>query len=689
VPPLDLSKIKTYPIAQRRNLVHLNDLIDPDAPPPFFEHAELEAVAQQVIAARQAGCPVIWMMGAHVIKSGLSRILIRMMEQGIITHVAGNGAVSIHDFELCLIGETSEDVAESLEDGSFGMAEETSALMHQAIQEGARDGLGYGAALGRFIDRHPARFPQRAVGVLYNAYRLGIPATIHVTIGTDIIHQHPKADFAAIGAASGRDFHQFAGAVSELEGGVFLNFGSAVTGPEVFLKALTMARNLGYPVRRLTTANFDLRPLPDYHAPVSSSQPDYYYRPRKNIINRPTMLGGQGYHIQGDHVLTIPNLFHKVAPALAGLKKAAPITAASSRPAAHTGQVDEVSTAPRLSRADLQALLNRFSGLRVGVIGDLGLDAYWQIDMTRAVLSRETPLFPRPVITEQYGPGAGGNVANNLRALGAGQVRVFSVIGPDGWGDLLLNELDRLGIDTRDVLRAPGRRTTTYIKPILNGYNSYQEDARFDFENTHTLTPQDETDLLERLESALPDLDALIIIDQLDQQGVITPTVRDRLNALAARFSQVTWVVDSRRNIAHFTGMALKPNWVEAVQAGKPGADPRATSLEELAGIGEFLSQLAGQAVFITLSEKGVLVCRDQHTDHLPAAPVTPPLDPVGAGDTFIAGLACSLASGASHGQAAQLAGLASAVTVEKLHTTGTASPDEILARYAMSGAAQ
>jgi len=317
--PIDLTRVKTYPLAQRRNLVHMEDLIAPDTPPPPFDSPELDEVVARIIASRHAGRPVIWMMGAHVIKSGLSRVLIDLMKRGIITHVAGNGAVSIHDFELALIGETSEDVAASIEDGTFGMAEETGRLMHQAIREGARDGLGYGAAVGRFMDENAERFPCRDVSVLYNAYVLGLPATIHATMGTDIIHQHPGVDFGAIGAASGLDFRTFAASVSQLEGGVFLNFGSAVTGPEVFLKALTVARNLGHTVANITTANFDLLPLGDYHCSLGYDEPLYYYRPRKNIINRPTSLGGRGYHVTGDHRVTIPNLYHQVVPEVADL----------------------------------------------------------------------------------------------------------------------------------------------------------------------------------------------------------------------------------------------------------------------------------------------------------------------------------------------------------------------------------
>jgi len=304
-----LSRVKTYPIAQRRNLVKLADLVRPCDPPPPFHHPELHLVVRAIRQAHRDGRPVIWMLGAHVVKCGLSLLVIDLMQRGIVTHVAGNGAVSIHDFELALIGETSEDVADSIEDGSFGMADETGRLINQAVQAGLRDGLGYGEALGRLYDSDP-RFEHRHASILHNGYKLGIPVTIHVTIGTDIIHQHPAADFGALGAASGLDFLAFCAAVAKLEGGVFCNFGSAVTGPEVFLKALSIARNLGHTVSRFTTANFDLFPLRgDYRAEVSKHDIEYYYRPRKNIVNRPVSLGGRGYHITGHHKATIPNLY--------------------------------------------------------------------------------------------------------------------------------------------------------------------------------------------------------------------------------------------------------------------------------------------------------------------------------------------------------------------------------------------
>jgi phosphoheptose isomerase len=309
---IDLSKVKTYPIAQRVNLVTLQKLIKLQESPPNFKCADLEKVVDHIVTARKNDRPVIWMMGAHVIKSGLSRIIIDLLHRGVITHVAGNGAVSIHDFELALIGETSEDVASSLEDGSFGMVQETGALMHQALKKGVCDGYGYGAAIGRFMVAHPAIFPHREFSILYHAYKLNVPATIHVTIGADIIHQHPNCNFTVIGTASGQDFLRFTASVSQLDGGVFLNFGSAVTGPEVFLKSLTIARNLGHPAARITTANFDLLPVDDIDSPKDYGDPLYYYRPRKNIVIRPNSLDGQGYHITGDHRVTISNLYHQV-----------------------------------------------------------------------------------------------------------------------------------------------------------------------------------------------------------------------------------------------------------------------------------------------------------------------------------------------------------------------------------------
>lgn len=308
---LDFSRIKTYPISQRKNLVTLKDMLSPETPPRPFENPDLNEVAERIIAARKSGAHVIWMMGAHVIKSGLSLIIIDLMKRGVITHIASNGAVAIHDFEIALIGETSEDVATSIEDGTFGMADETGRLMNLAIQRGVHDGLGYGESLGRII-AEGKEFKFKEYSVLYHAYKFGIPFTVHIALGTDIIHQHPKCNFAVLGEASGRDFRTFVETVSRLEGGVFLNFGSAVIGPEVFLKAISIARNLGFGVKKFTAANFDIKPITEYMRRRNKDDPDYYYRPLKNIVQRPTSTGGAGFHITGDHVVTIPNLHHLI-----------------------------------------------------------------------------------------------------------------------------------------------------------------------------------------------------------------------------------------------------------------------------------------------------------------------------------------------------------------------------------------
>lgn len=306
---IDFSRIRTWPLTGRHNLVTLENMADPDKDSlPDWHPPGLDDLVARLRAARESSSPIIWSLGAHVIKNGLSRYLIDLMQRGWITHLSGNGAVSIHDFELAMIGGTSEDVPTAIEDGSFGMWEETGHHMNLALQQGWQAGLGYGEAIGAYIDRHPELFPHRSVNVAWQAYRLGIPATYHIALGTDIIHQHPSVDFAAIGGTSGVDFRKMCVSVSRLDGGVFLNFGSSVIGPEVFLKALSIARNLGYPTYRITTANFDLIDLGDYHKPLGYDDPLYYYRPRKNIVNRPVSRGGKGYHFTVDHKVSIPVL---------------------------------------------------------------------------------------------------------------------------------------------------------------------------------------------------------------------------------------------------------------------------------------------------------------------------------------------------------------------------------------------
>lgn len=311
---LDFSDIRTASARDRHNLVRIDTLLTPgvDPIPAWDGGADFDALADRIAAAYKNGKPVIWQQGAHVIKNGLSRYVIDLMRRGVVTHVAGNGACSIHDFELAYLGGTSEDVPTALEDGTFGMWEETGGWMNEAIRCGAAEEMGYGEALARYIEAHPDRFPYRDDCVLYQAYRCGALATFHIALGTDIIHQHPTVDFAAIGKTSGIDFHRYCASVAKMGGGVFLNFGSSVIGPEVFLKAISISRNLGFDTYHITTANFDLVALGDYRRKLGYDDPQYYYRPRKNVVNRPPQAGGIGWHFVGDHKETIPNLYRKI-----------------------------------------------------------------------------------------------------------------------------------------------------------------------------------------------------------------------------------------------------------------------------------------------------------------------------------------------------------------------------------------
>ena len=267
-----------------------------DALPRILKADALKAVASAVVNAKNLHKPVIAMIGGHVIKTGCSPVLAGLAENGFITHVASNGSAAIHDTELARFGHTSEDVASQLEDGSFGMAEDTAALVNEAAMEAAASseapGEGFGEAVGRRLLRENAPYLHRAL--TYQCFRLKIPYTLHVAIGTDIVHQHPSASGAAIGEASLRDFRIFAHTVSRLGGGgVVLNLGSAVIMPEVFLKALAVARNLGNNVTNFTTANFDMM---------------QHYRPTVNVVQRPVLPGGNGYAITGHHEIMIPLL---------------------------------------------------------------------------------------------------------------------------------------------------------------------------------------------------------------------------------------------------------------------------------------------------------------------------------------------------------------------------------------------
>lgn len=298
--PIDLSGVKTYSLAERKSKVRSDDFAKAwqkgsslrdflAALPDILAGRDLKSVIAAIAAAYQANRTIMFGMGAHVIKVGLNPIVIDLMERGVITSVAMNGAGIIHDVELAMVGQTSEDVAAALEDGSFGMARETCALLAEALDAGQGNDTGLGAAVGRTI--LDQRLPLADQSILAAGARLGIPVTVHVAIGTDIIHMHPGFDARKAGAASHRDFRLFASIVSTLDKGVYLNVGSAVILPEIFLKATTLVRNLGHPLNGFTTVNLDFIK---------------HYRPLTNVINRPTAKGGQGINLVGHHEILLP-----------------------------------------------------------------------------------------------------------------------------------------------------------------------------------------------------------------------------------------------------------------------------------------------------------------------------------------------------------------------------------------------
>ena len=298
----DLSDIQTYPLDARRNKARTEDFARPlgavtgistfvDALPNILAAADFKAVIGALIEARSTGGGIVWGLGAHVIKTGLGPVLIELMERGFVSALATNGAAVIHDVEIALIGATSEDVDASLGPGRFGMAEETGRVLNEAITAGVEDGLGIGQSVCRWLMSVPR--PHAGSSIFATAARLDIPITVHVAIGTDIIHMHAAASGAALGEGSLRDFRYLVTNVSRLERGVYLNCGSAVVLPEVFLKAIALARNRGVTFSNLTTVNLDFMRM---------------YRPLTNVVARPTATSGKGYALVGHHEIMIPLL---------------------------------------------------------------------------------------------------------------------------------------------------------------------------------------------------------------------------------------------------------------------------------------------------------------------------------------------------------------------------------------------
>ncbi len=304
VRPIDVSHLKTYSLNTRRSKVKTADFAVSwkkgrsfssflSSLPDVLAVKTLRNLVQAVVKARRRGRPVILGMGAHPTKVGLNPVIVDLMRREIVTAVALNGAGVIHDFELALMGHTSEDVEAEIDSGRFGMAEETGRMINEAIVGGLTQGSGIGEAVGQYILQRRKRFPNWKTSLLATGAQLGIPVTVHVAVGTDIVHMHPSADGAALGAGSLLDFRKLTAVVSRMEGGVYVNVGSAVLLPEVFLKTVTLSRNLGKALKNVTTADMDFLP---------------HYRPLTNVVKRPTQKGGRGYSLTGHHEIMVPLL---------------------------------------------------------------------------------------------------------------------------------------------------------------------------------------------------------------------------------------------------------------------------------------------------------------------------------------------------------------------------------------------
>ena len=310
IPPLSLSKVKTYPLAKRSSKIKVDDFAVPLSPaasvgkfidnlPNILAGKNLRAVAKSIVVARNKRKPIIWGLGGHVIKCGLGPVIIDLMRRGYVSCLAMNGAAMIHDFEVAWVGHTSEDVEANLGKGQFGMAEETSRTINGAIATGVAQGIGAGEAVGRVLvqalsgsARQIPRFPKASI--LTTAYQKKIPVTVHLAIGTDINTNHPSVNAGALGSASHQDFRLLARMVSKMGGGgVYLNLGSAVILPEVFLKCVSLTQNLGRSLKQIVTVNFDFI---------------QHYRPTQNVVLRPTINAGTGYALTGHHELMIPLL---------------------------------------------------------------------------------------------------------------------------------------------------------------------------------------------------------------------------------------------------------------------------------------------------------------------------------------------------------------------------------------------
>ena len=311
-PTFDTSHLKLLPLDERQNDLDLSAILPLE--PRTKAHEHLTIIARRIVQAKKKGVTVALMIGAHVLRSGVQRYLIDLMEKGYISCIATNGGGAIHDYEFALIGQTTENVARYIRKGKFGLWKETGRI-NDIVSAAAKERLGLGEAIGSVIEKE--QFTYRDISILATGYRLGIPITVHVGIGYDIVHEHPNCNGAAYGATSYTDFLRFTKTLESLEDGVIMNFGSAVMAPEVYLKALSMVRNVarqkGKQIQKFSVLVCDFYPLPeDLSKEASKNSPEYYFRPWKTMLLRTVADGGESYYVRGSHDQTIPGLWTEI-----------------------------------------------------------------------------------------------------------------------------------------------------------------------------------------------------------------------------------------------------------------------------------------------------------------------------------------------------------------------------------------
>lgn len=687
-PQFDRSRLILRPLAERTHDIDRSILLDPTTVQSSFHHPAIPTLAVRILEARKRGAAVIAFCGAHVLRTGNGPLLIDLMEKGLLTHLALNGAGAIHDFELALIGATCESVARYIRTGEFGLWQETGRINDAAIIA-AREQIGFGEALGRMIETE--RFPYRETSVLAAGYRLRVPVTVHVAIGQDIVHEHPNFDPVAIGQATYTDFLIFTHSVANLEGGVFLNIGSAVAGPEVYLKALSMARNVarqeGREIRDLTTAVFDLVAIgSDWRTEAPKTDPRYYYRPFKTVLVRTVADGGTSFYVQGDHRETVPALYRTLTTFQKELDTLdTTVEWRSQFERRGASRMKQVERFAGFRKDRLEEILSRFKNLRVAVVGDFFLDKYLDVDPRLAETSLETGKLAHQVVRVRHSPGAAGTIVCNLAALGIGTIYCVGLIGDDGEGYELRRDLVNLGCHIEHLHVCPDAMTPTYLKPRdITDPSLAGEHSRYDFKNRSQTPPELRQKIANSLSTLLPQVDAVIVLDQVEEAdcGVVTKDLRELIAELAPCHPGVIFWADSRRRIREFRHIHLKCNQLELL--GK-ALDPSQAAPDWgiLIPAMEEFRKVNNAPIVVTLGKDGMLVS-DPVPTWIPGVRVSGPTDPTGAGDSATAGAVASLASGATLPEAALVGNLVASITVQQLATTGTARPEELPSRLKM-----